>query len=99
VLKQVRGRLEQAFGDRLRGIILYGSEVRGEAGPDSDIDLLVFLEGPVNRGRDLEDVIHALYPLQLETDRLIDAWPADVRAYQAQQYAVYRHARREGVPL
>lgn len=99
VLDQVRVRLEAAFGPRLKGVVLYGSEARQEAGPDSDIDLMVLLEGPVHFGRDLETIIHALYPLQLEIDRLIDAWPADIQSYDAQDFAIYRHAHREGVML
>ena len=48
VMREIRRRLESAYGARLRGIVLYGSEARGDAGPDSDIDLLVLLEGPVD---------------------------------------------------
>ena len=51
ILKQVKTRLKAKYGDRLCGIILYGSEARGDAEPDSDIDLLVLLKGPVNYGR------------------------------------------------
>jgi predicted nucleotidyltransferase len=97
VLGQVRTRLAAAFGKRLKGIVLYGSEARHEAAPDSDIDLMVLLEGPVQAGKDLDTIIHALYPLQLELDRLIDAWPADAAAYERQEFAVYRNARREGI--
>lgn len=99
LLKQVRVCLEAVFADRLKGLVLFGSEARRQAGPESDIDLMVLLKGPVQFGRDLETIIHALYPLQLETDRLIDAWPADVDSYEAQEFAIYRNARREGVRL
>ena len=40
---------------RLQGVRVYGSMARGEAGPDSDIDLLVrfgpYCERPVGRER------------------------------------------------
>ena len=60
---------------------------------------MVILQGPVRFGKDLEVIVHALYPLQLETDRLIDAWPVDADAYDAEEYAIYRNAHREGVLL
>ncbi|MCK4659233.1 MAG: nucleotidyltransferase domain-containing protein [Phycisphaerae bacterium] len=99
LLKESKTRLAAAFGTRLRGAMVYGSQPRGEAEADSDIDLMVLLEGPVAFGCDLETIIHALYPLQLEIDRQIDAWPADVKAYEAQEFAIYRNVRREGVAL
>jgi predicted nucleotidyltransferase len=43
LLRRIRESLEEAFGERLKGIVLYGSEARGEATPESDIDLLVIV--------------------------------------------------------
>jgi type I restriction enzyme S subunit len=41
----LREGLHRLYGDRLRGILLYGSFARGEAGGDSDVDVLVVLDG------------------------------------------------------
>jgi predicted nucleotidyltransferase len=100
VLQQVRPRLAEAFGERLRGVVLFGSEARGDAAPDSDVDLLVLLEGPVRLLQDIQTAVRTLYPLQLQLlDRPIHALPVDVRDYEAGTFAVYRNAKREGVPL
>ena len=100
VLQQVRPRLAEAFGDRLRGVVLFGSEARGDAAPDSDIDLLVLLQGPIDVLRDIRTAVDALYPLQLEfPDRPLQALPADIEDYEAGTFAVYRHAKREGILL
>ena len=41
----LRDRFRDAFGERLHRLILYGSYARGDATPQSDIDVLVVLTG------------------------------------------------------
>ena len=60
LLQQIKARLQPAFGDRLCGVVLYGSEARGEARADSDIDVLLLLKGPVFVGRDLDTATRAM---------------------------------------
>lgn len=58
--------LRDAFGPRLVSVVLFGSVARGEARPDSDIDLLVVVEdladGRFARLRSLEPVDRAFQP-------------------------------------
>lgn len=42
-------RAQSIFGERLRGIFAFGSRVAGGSRPDSDLDLGVWLEGPLRR--------------------------------------------------
>jgi predicted nucleotidyltransferase len=99
VRREIRPRLEGAFPSRFRGVLLFGSEARNQAGEDSDLDLMVLLEGPVQLGRDLEAIVNALYPLQLRVDRPIHALPVSSEAFESGQYGIYRSARREGLYL
>ena len=46
-LAQMQARILQTFGERVAFIGLQGSFARGEAGPDSDIDLVVILDAVV----------------------------------------------------
>ena len=50
ILTQLRSHFEQLYGDRLTQMVLYGSPARGDAHPDSDIDVLVVLKAPVQAG-------------------------------------------------
>lgn len=97
LLKRIKALLEEAYGDRLEGVVLYGSEARGEADVDSDIDVLVILKGPVELWRDIRTNIFALYDLQLELERPIHAKPVDVEAFRSGKYALFRNAIKEGI--
>lgn len=98
LLPRIKAALTAEYGDRLKGVVLYGSTARGEAERESDIDLLVILDGPFQLGKELETIIHALYPLQLEVLRPIHAMPVSEKDYMSGEYALYRNARREGIP-
>ncbi len=37
-----------AYGDRLKGLMVFGSRARGDASPDSDLDVAVILAGDVD---------------------------------------------------
>ena len=44
-LTEYQSRLLAQFPQRIRRIALFGSRARGEAGPESDVDVLVVLDG------------------------------------------------------
>ena len=99
ILKKCRAILSSLHGERLKGIVLYGSLARGTEREDSDIDLLVLLEGPVDAGLEIRRVCEAVYPVQLESDRLICLMPAEAEAYRKGSYMFYRSAQENGVAV
>jgi predicted nucleotidyltransferase len=99
VRQEIRSRLKAAFQGRLKGILLFGSAARGEARRDSDLDLMVLLEGPIHLGQDLDTIVDALYPVQLEIEAPIHALPVSAQSFEAGEYGVYRRAKQEGAFL
>ena len=45
VMLKFRAALDDAYGDRIERVVLFGSRARGDARPDSDWDVAVFLRG------------------------------------------------------
>ena len=65
--------------------------------PTRDVDLLVLLHGELDYFRELRTLVEVLYPLQLESERLISALPASVEEYSAGSLQLHRNAAREGL--
>ncbi len=82
-------------------IILYGSRARGDAGPDSDWDLLVLLDGTVDLARE-RAVWRRLYVVELDREEVLcpvvlsrDDWESPL--YRAMPF--HHDVDRDGVVL
>lgn len=99
IVNKCKEALAKQYGKRLRGVILYGSMARGEATTDSDIDLLVLLDPPLDYFAELRKLVDVLYPIQLESEQLISAKPVSFNDFEVGSLSLYRNARREGVAV
>jgi len=77
-------------------IILFGSQARGEAGPLSDIDLLVVFDGDVNRRERRVAIRTALSDLIVDKDILV---VTEAEAASSRIGSTVSTALREGVPI
>ena len=53
-LARFRAAVAEAYGERLDRVVLYGSRARGDARPDSDYDVAVFLHDMPDRKREFD---------------------------------------------
>jgi predicted nucleotidyltransferase len=99
IVEQCKQALEKHYGSRFAGLLLYGSMARNQTDASSDIDLLVLLRQPFNYFQELRTIVDLLYPLQMESERLISAKPAFVDEFEEGGLQLYRNAKREGVSV
>jgi len=97
VASECKTALARHYGSQLEGVILYGSVARNEADSTSDIDLLVLLRKSFDYFSELRHVIEVLYPIQLESERLISAKSASLEDFERGSIQLYRNVKREGV--
>ena len=91
--------LREAHGERLSGVVLFGSEARGDADDDSDIDILVLLDGPIRYADDLLANLVALKGLSAELARRISPKPIDAESFLHDDSPLVRAAREEGMRI
>jgi len=99
IIDRCKSVLRAHYGDTLAGVVLFGSTARNQADETSDIDLMVLLKGDFNFFSELNVITEILYPIQLDSDRLISAKPVNCDDYEAGSIRLFRLAKKEGVLL
>lgn len=99
ILSQTSQGLKKIYGPHLDKIILYGSQARGDAEPDSDIDILIVLNRDFNPAEENNRISLLIASLCLEYNILISCALASSRQFQEYNNSFFRNIRREGIPL
>lgn len=95
-LRELDGGLQELYGARYRGLVLYGSHARGSADEGSDVDLLLLLEGVVETGREIRRSSELVARLSLRCDCVLALVPVDTDSYKISSEPYLMNARREG---
>jgi type I restriction enzyme S subunit len=99
LVREFRDRLAEVYGERLKGVYLYGSYARGEATDDSDIDVAVVLEGPLNPYLESERTSELFGELSLREGCLLVPYFLSEEEYRAERCPVHRSIVDEGVAV
>jgi predicted nucleotidyltransferase len=81
--------------------ILYGSEARGDARPDSDIDVLILLDKEIISSSDRQEVTYPLYDVELETGVIISPIVFPKKQWDSMKNITlfYHNVMKEGILL
>lgn len=99
ILRVLQKELKDTLGERVEKVILYGSQARGDARDDSDIDVLVVLKDDFKYGMLLKKTSRAVAKLSLDNDVVISRAFATRQQYEQSQIPFLMNVRREGIAI
>lgn len=97
IVRELHAELDRIYGDRLKGVYLYGSYARDDAREDSDIDVAIVLAGKVDRTAETHRTVGIFSDMCLKGHYLIVPFFLSVEEYRERPLAIFRSIAREGV--
>lgn len=99
VLTELYSRFQELYGDRLVRMVLYGSQARGDAGNDSDIDILVVLKNKVDPMGEIKRTGGIVAELSLKFGVVISCIFMDEGYFMHRNGPLLRNIRKEGIEV
>jgi len=99
LLQELKASLVNLYGDRLFAMILFGSQARGEATPDSDIDVMAVLNDPVNVAEEIYRMSDIRYRFLNDYGELVSIIPTNKSKFLASTSSLIRVVKREGIKV
>lgn len=96
IAQAVAEALRALYGRRFRNVILFGSWARGDAHPDSDVDLLVVLDQVVSAWEELRRMDEVLWRHSYDNGAVISAVPVGENEWNDPAQPLLIRARAEG---
>lgn len=98
ILDRFRAALDRAYGQRIERVVLFGSRARGDARPDSDYDVAVFLRDIKGFGKEAGTIAEIETDILFETGAVINALPLEAGSYR-ERSGLMQELRRDGRDL
>lgn len=99
ILNRLRKDLQESLGAELVSLYLYGSQARGEARPDSDVDVLIVVKDESDYMGLLERTAGVICGLSLENDIVISPAFISKKRFDQEQLPFIQNVKREAIAL
>jgi predicted nucleotidyltransferase len=98
IVTRFRRELTATYGARLERVVLFGSRARGDAAPDSDYDVAVFLKDMSDRWSEIDRLAALRLPYLERDDAFLDVMPYHAEDYN-KQTGLMHSIRTEGITV
>ena len=99
IITKTNQGLTKLYGEKLEKIVLFGSQARGDARPDSDIDILIVLKSSFNYSQESDRISIFIADLCLEYNVLISCAFTTYDQFHHHNNAFFRNIRQEGLAI
>ncbi|AET64585.1 nucleotidyltransferase domain-containing protein [Methanothrix harundinacea] len=98
LLEELKAEMKESLGDKLVGLLLFGSYSRGDYSASSDVDLVILAEGVLSRAeRDLIDDLIA--ERSLRHDVVISAIVYPSKTFQEYSTPFLLSVKEDGIAI
>ena len=97
-MSRFRTALDEIYGEWIERVVLFGSRARGDARPDSDYDVVVFLKDLDGFGKEAGKIAEIETDILSETGAVINALPLQAGSYR-DPTGLMQELRRDGRDL
>ena len=98
LLEELKAKMKETLGDKLVGLLLFGSYSRGDYSASSDVDLVILADGELSRAeRDTIDDLIAEYSLR--HDLVISAIVYPSKIFQEYSTPFLLSVKEDGIAI
>lgn len=99
ILRDLQGEFSRILGGKLDTILLFGSQARGDARVDSDVDVLVVIRGEFDYAELIKRTSDVVSELSLQHDIMISRFFISKEHFEHDQNPFLLNVRQEGIRI
>jgi predicted nucleotidyltransferase len=99
ILRRMKAHLEDAYGDQLLKVILYGSQARGDAREGSDVDVAVVVKDALDPRKVERSLEEMLWNVVVDDGELVAVIAFREGLFEKEEWSLIQNIKDEGITI